>query len=296
MPAAASALAIAPDFAGTIWAATGRRVYRSHDGGHTWRRVPGEGGATGVAFLAARVVTVGPRGVQTGGFGAASLARPHPAAAPLRAVASPYYRTNRLYAVDASGRLWVSVRNARRWSRLRAAGLPAGAQAIAAIRGDVHRPDRIYVACGAAGLWRSSDFGATFHRVPAAGAATAVAATTDDQRLLLVASPAGIELSQDAGRTLHAGGDHDGHPRDRVRLPQLAARLRGDRRRPAAALRRRRHHLGRRVAAATRRSRRPPARAMPARERAASAHGRRTRAGSRRACTRPGRRAARSRT
>ncbi len=201
MPAAASALAIAPDFAGTIWAATGRRVYRSHDGGHTWRRVPGEGGATGVAFLAARVVAVGPRGVQTGGFGAASLGRPHPASAPLLAVASPYYRTNRLYAVDASGHLWVSVRNARRWSRLRAAGLPPGAQAIAAIRGDVHRPDVIYVACGAAGLWRSVDFGATFHRIPAAGAATAVTATTDDQRLLLVASPAGIELSRNAGRT-----------------------------------------------------------------------------------------------
>jgi photosystem II stability/assembly factor-like uncharacterized protein len=201
MPAAASALAVAPDFAGTIWAATGGRVYRSHDGGHTWRRVPGRGGATGVAFLSARVVTVGPLGVQTGGFGAASLPRPHPATAPLRVVASPYYRTNRLYAIDAAGHLWVSVRNARRWSRLRAAGLPPGAQAIAAIRGDVHRPDLIYVACGAAGLWRSGDFGATFHRMPAAGAATAVTVTTDNQHLLLVASPAGIELSQDAGRT-----------------------------------------------------------------------------------------------
>jgi photosystem II stability/assembly factor-like uncharacterized protein len=201
MPATATALAIAPDFAGTIWAATGGRVYRSHDGGHTWRRVPGRGGATGVAFLSVRVVTVGPHGVQTGGFGAASLPRPRPATAPFRAVASPYYRTNRLYAVDAAGHLWVSVRGARRWSRLRAAGLPPGAQAIAAIRGDVHRPDLIYVACGAGGLWRSGDFGATFHRVPAAGAATAVTVTTDNQHLLLVASPAGIELSRDAGRT-----------------------------------------------------------------------------------------------
>src|SRR4249920_815053 len=45
MPASASALAIEPDYAGTIWAATGGRVYRSHDGGHTWRRVPGRGAA-----------------------------------------------------------------------------------------------------------------------------------------------------------------------------------------------------------------------------------------------------------
>jgi photosystem II stability/assembly factor-like uncharacterized protein len=201
MPAHASALAVAPDFAGTIWAATGGRVYRSRDGGHTWRRVPGMGGATGVAFLSTHVVTVGPRGVQTGGFGAASLPRPRPAAASLRAVVSPYYRTNRLYAVSSSGHLWVSVRGARRWARLRAAGLPQGAVAVAAIRDDVHRPDVIYVACGAAGLWRSGDFGATFHRLRAVGDATAVAATTDDQRLLLVASPAGIELSRDAGRS-----------------------------------------------------------------------------------------------
>ncbi|HKV68813.1 MAG TPA: hypothetical protein VJN72_12060, partial [Gaiellales bacterium] len=68
MPATAAGLAVAPDFSGTIWAATGKRVYRSHDGGHSWRVVPGRGGATGVAFLSTRVVTVGSRGVQTGGF------------------------------------------------------------------------------------------------------------------------------------------------------------------------------------------------------------------------------------
>ncbi len=210
MPATASALAVAPDFSGTIWAATGKRVYRSHDGGHSWRLVPGRGGATGVAFLSTRVVAVGPRGVQTGGFGAASLRLPRRVAAPLVAVASPYYRTNRLYALDAQGGLWVSVRNADRWARLRAAGLPAGAVAIAAIRGDVHKPDAIYVACGAAGLWRSHDFGATFQRIPEAGQATAVAATTDDQRLLLVASPRGIELSRDRGRTfIHASSVGD---------------------------------------------------------------------------------------
>lgn len=201
MPATATGLAIAPDFAGTIWAATGRRVYRSHDGGHTWRLVPGRGGATGVAFLSTRVVTVGPKGVQTGGFGAAALRVPHPAAAPFQAVASPYYRSNRLYALDGSGRLWVSVRNATRWARLRAAGLPQGAVAVAAVRGDVHLPDVIYVACGANGLWRSGDFGATFRRLPALADATAIATTTDQQKRLLAASASGIELSTDAGHT-----------------------------------------------------------------------------------------------
>ena len=201
MPTSASGLAIAPDFAGTIWAATGRRVYRSRDGGHTWLLVPGRGGATGVAFLSTRVITVGRRGVQVGGFGAAALPGPHPAPVPLVAVASPYYRTNRLYSVDSSGRLWVSVRNAARWARLRAAGLPTGAVADAAVRGDVHVPDVIYVACGANGLWRSRDFGATFVRLPALADATAIAATTDQQRRLLAASPTGIELSTNAGRS-----------------------------------------------------------------------------------------------
>jgi xyloglucan-specific exo-beta-1,4-glucanase len=201
MPATASALAVAPDFSGTIWAATGGRVYRSRNGGHSWEGVAGAGGATGLAFLSTRIVTVGPRGVQTGGFGAPRLRRPRPAGVSLQAVATPYYRTGRLYGVDGSGRLWVSVRNGARWSRLRAAGLPAGAVAVAAIRGDVHRPDVIYVACGANGLWRSRDFGATFRRVPGVEEATAVADTTDDQRRLMTASPAGIELSTDAGRT-----------------------------------------------------------------------------------------------
>jgi hypothetical protein len=205
MPATASGLAIAPDFSGTIWAATGKRVYRSHDGGHTWRIVPGRGGATGVAFLSTRVVTVGLRGVQTGGFGAATLRAPRPVGVPLVAVASPYYRTSRLYGLDVEGRLWVSVRNAAKWARLRASGLPAEAVAIAAVRGEVHRPDAIYVACGANGLWRSHDFGATFQHIPSAGPATAVATTTDDQRLLLVASASGIELSRNRGRTfIHA--------------------------------------------------------------------------------------------
>src|SRR5262249_29150801 len=155
MPATASALAVAPDFSGTIWAATGKRVYRSHDGGNSWRVVPGRGGATGVAFLSTRVVTVGARGRQTAGVGAGARRVPRPGRRPLVGVATPYYRTSRLYGIDAQGRLWVSVRNAAKWGRLRAAGLPDGAVAIAAIRDDVHKPDTIYVACGANGLWRS---------------------------------------------------------------------------------------------------------------------------------------------
>ncbi len=51
MPAGARALAVAPDFAGTLWAGARADDYRSQDGGHTWQRVPSARRAgTGVAF------------------------------------------------------------------------------------------------------------------------------------------------------------------------------------------------------------------------------------------------------
>jgi photosystem II stability/assembly factor-like uncharacterized protein len=198
IPARATALAIAPDYAGTIWATAGSHVYRSHDGGHTWRRVAHTDGS-GVAFLEKQVVLVDGGRVGVARLGATRLAeRPEPRS--IVAVATPYYRTNRLYGLDPAGRLWLSVRDGRRWVALRAAGLPAGCGALAAVRGDPLRPDAVYVACGERGIWRSGDFGASFKRLPSAPAATAVATTTDDHTRLLAAAPDGLYLSTDAGR------------------------------------------------------------------------------------------------
>ena len=198
IPARATALAIAPDYAGTIWATAGSHVYRSHDGGHTWRRVAHTDGS-GVAFLEKQVVLVDGGRVGVARLGATRLAeRPEPRS--IVAVATPYYRTNRLYGLDPAGRLWLSVRDGRRWVALRAAGLPAGCGALAAVRGDPLRPDAVYVACGERGIWRSGDFGASFKRLPSAPAASAVATTTDDHTRLLAAAPDGLYLSTDAGR------------------------------------------------------------------------------------------------
>ena len=122
IPARATALAIAPDYAGTIWATSGSHVYRSHDGGHSWRGMAHTDGV-GVAFLEKQVVLVDGLRVGVAGFGATRLVERR-VARPIVAVASPYYRTNRLYGLDPSGRLWLSVRHGRRWVRLRAAGLP----------------------------------------------------------------------------------------------------------------------------------------------------------------------------
>ena len=44
LPAAARALAVSPDFAGTLWETTGAGAWRSHDGGLSWKRVHGPGG------------------------------------------------------------------------------------------------------------------------------------------------------------------------------------------------------------------------------------------------------------
>ena len=117
------------------------------------------------------------------------------------AVSSPYYRTSRLYGLDPEGRLWLSVRGGRRWAPLRAAGLPSGCGALSAVRGDPLKADVVYVACGQAGLWRSSDFGASFARLAASPDATAVATTTDDHLRVLVADADGLALSTNAGRT-----------------------------------------------------------------------------------------------
>ena len=103
-------------------------------------------------------------------------------------VASPYHRTNRLYALDGDGGMWLSSTPA-------APGAAAGGRAarrlvtVAAVRDLITEPDIIYVACGAGGLWRSHDSG----RVVPAGrrhrpTRAAVAMTTDDQDLVLVAA------------------------------------------------------------------------------------------------------------
>jgi photosystem II stability/assembly factor-like uncharacterized protein len=72
---------------------------------------------------------------------------------------------------------------------------------VSAVRGDPLKPDTVYVACGPAGLWRSSDFGASFTRLAAVPEATAVANTTDDHLRVLAADPDGLVLSTNGGRT-----------------------------------------------------------------------------------------------
>lgn len=199
IPARATALAIAPDYAGTIWATAGSHVYRSRDGGHSWHGLA-HTGAVGVAFLEKAVVVVDGAHVGVGGFGATRLAE-RLAGRSIVAVSSPYYRTSRLYGLDPEGRLWLSVRGGRQWARLRAAGLPSGCGALSAVRGDPLKADVVYVACGRAGLWRSSDFGASFTRLAASPDATAVATTTDDHLRVLVADADGLALSTNAGKT-----------------------------------------------------------------------------------------------
>ena len=88
-----------------------------------------------------------------------------------------------------------------RWAPLRAAGLPSGCGALSAVRGDPLKADVVYVACGRAGLWRSSDFGASFTRLAASPDATSVATTTDDHLRVLVADADGLALSTNGGRT-----------------------------------------------------------------------------------------------
>jgi photosystem II stability/assembly factor-like uncharacterized protein len=198
-PGPAVAITVAPDDLGTLWTSTRSGVYRSRDGGDTWRRVPGAPGDTSASFARKRMVLVGGGDAWTGSFTGVGLRPMANPPADLIALSSPFYQTNRLYALDSAGRLWVTVTGGRRWSPVRASGLPAGAVALSARRAATDQPDWIFVAAGPAGLWRSHDFGASFHRLPGIGDATAVATTPHDATRVLVAGPTGLWLSTDNG-------------------------------------------------------------------------------------------------
>ena len=200
-PAAARALAVAPDFAGTLWEATGGRAYRSQDGGHTWQYVRHSTDDAGVAFATKYAYLVGTDRSQIGDFGGLQTAPFRLTPATFISVTSPYQKTDRFYALDKDGRLWVSVKAGKVWTRLRAAGLPRTGVTVAAVRDLVTAPDILYVAAGQDGLWRSLDDGASFHKVPGVSDVVTVALTTDDQDRVLVAGPGGIWLSNDRGKT-----------------------------------------------------------------------------------------------
>lgn len=200
LPGVAKAVAVAPDYAGTLWETTGGLAWRSRDGGISWQRVHGPGGGVGIAFSERGGEVVGPNGEQRGDYGGVGLSRPEGTPEPFVSVTTPYHRTDRLYALDAFGHPWVSIDAGRHWSQLRAGHLPNTCRSISAVRGDVTKPDVIYAACGADGLWLSLDDGATFAKVPGPAVAHAVAMTTDNQAQVLVAGDE-LYLSTDHGHS-----------------------------------------------------------------------------------------------
>ena len=162
MPGRAGAVAVAPDNYGTLWMTTPARAYRSQDGGHSWKTVAGSAGGGAIAFGEKHTYLYGALGARVGPFTGLVVRPFRPAPQPLVAVTSPYYVTHRLYALDGEGGLWLSVNVGRSWVPLRASGLPASGVAVAARRPDTSQPDTIYVAAGPAGLWKSTDSGASF--------------------------------------------------------------------------------------------------------------------------------------
>ena len=192
-PAVARALAVAPDFAGTIWVTTGGKAYRSSNGGHTWQYVRHSTDDDGVAFGTKYAYLIGSTTTARSATSAALQTAPYrPTPVPFTSVSSsPYQKTDRFYALDRQGQA-VDL-GARRATGGRAARTrPAAYGRHGRCRprpGD--RPDIVYVAAGADGLWRSLDDGATFHKVPGVSDVVTVALTTDDQDRVLVAGRTG---------------------------------------------------------------------------------------------------------
>lgn len=200
LPARAVSIAVAPDNYGTLWAATATGAYRSIDGGDSWRRVPGAPGQASIAFLNKQTfLAAGPGawvGADAGVNKLVAMGRPP---SPLVSVTDAFYGANRLYGLDAQGRVWLSVTGGASWSQLRARGLPAGGLVISARRAKTILPDTVFVAAGSRGLWVSHNFGESFRRLPEIADATGVATTTHDATRVLVSTPTGLELSTDNG-------------------------------------------------------------------------------------------------
>jgi photosystem II stability/assembly factor-like uncharacterized protein len=198
IPSLARSIGVAPNNYGTLWMAAEGATYSSDDGGAHWRRVPRTPGGGSVAFLDKVALLAARGGVWAGPqAGSMRLRLLPPPPVPMRAVSTAFYGIGRVYGLDVHGGLWVSVVSGKRWSRLRAAGLPAGGTAISARRAKTTLPDTVFVAAGAQGLWVSRDFGATFSRVAGIPDATAVATTTHDATRVLVSTPGGLLLSTD---------------------------------------------------------------------------------------------------
>jgi hypothetical protein len=201
LPRPASQIAVAPDNPGTLWAATADGAFVSSDGGNRWRRVRASPADPRLAFLRKRMLVVDDRSASVVQFGGSPPTPIHRPPASFRAVTSSFYLSDRLYALDHDGRLWLSVNAGAAWVRVRAAGLPPGGTVLAARRGKTSLPDTLFVATGPAGLWVSRDFGGSFRRVPGIADATGVATTTHDATRVLVSTPHGLELSTDDGRS-----------------------------------------------------------------------------------------------
>jgi photosystem II stability/assembly factor-like uncharacterized protein len=200
-PGPATELAIAPDNLATLWAVTATGTFRSPDGGHSWYRVA-RLRADSVAFVpsGSLVATGGGRLIAASSSGSGGLHGGLSTPARFVWVSSPWYLSGRVYALDASGRLWHSHDGGRRWRRSPGRGLPAHARDLVAVESHHGRPDVLYAVAGG-GVYASYDSGARFRRVARVDA-TAIASTPARPGLLLVAGPGGLWNSTDGGRTL----------------------------------------------------------------------------------------------
>ena len=100
----------------------------------------------------------------------------------------------------ADDQLWYNPIEGRPWRRRTAIGLCPKPVAFAATRamGGGDGVVRLLAACGDAGLYASDDLGQSFFRLPAPTTAIAVATTSADAGLVLVASPE-VLISHDRG-------------------------------------------------------------------------------------------------
>jgi hypothetical protein len=197
------------DAQGTLLLGAPSGVYRSTDGGQSWTPTspPIFRGLSAGFSKASTLVTRGVL-VQRGNLSLDHVNLPQRSpfgTAPLVALA--WIPGGKLYAAvrGASLPLYVSTNSAQSWYGRPALGLPDGVQALAAARVP-GQSDVVYAAAGRGGLWRSTDAGVSWHRVPGAGGVVTSVSTTPARWPFVVVAGRTVRWSGDYGATWHDSG------------------------------------------------------------------------------------------
>ncbi|HEX2027242.1 MAG TPA: hypothetical protein VHF25_04505 [Nitriliruptorales bacterium] len=215
---------------GTLLLGLHGALWRSTDGGSTWRHAGLEGHdamAIGIGPDADGPILIGGHGMlaraddPTADF--TPLSPPELGERDVHALAQTPSQPTTAYAFEVTQGLFRTDDGGDSWQLVAPVGRDFG-PGVAALAVHPTDTDTLVIGSGASGLLRSTDGGATFQPVIVVGT-FAVAWFGDDADRLVAATERGIETSDDAGQTWQVVTEHGTLP---GQLAALAADRQGD--------------------------------------------------------------------